>query len=153
MNICSPVARKTSEKPAAEQGAMGKLPSSVFDCNSVAATPNANGSAAVIFDSPTQTFAKLSSQITTLNVGQSTNGETADLENELLFIKSGVLEVTIKGISCRIRAGSLLYCGPNEKATLKNIGTAQAVFQSIRISTAHVNSELPRHLESEKDTK
>jgi quercetin dioxygenase-like cupin family protein len=134
LNICTPLIHTTPDKPAVEQAAPGKLPSSVFDCNSVPATPNATGSTAIIFDSATLTFPNLSSHITMLNTGQSTRTDLVDSGDELFFVKSGLLEVTINGISCRLKAGSLFYCAPNDKRTLKNTGPTSAAYQVIRVS-------------------
>ncbi len=141
INICSPLARSLPDSPAGEQGAIGKLPSTVFDCNGVPLAPNESGSTAKIFDSPTRTFAQLSCEITTLNAGQSTTGGTAAAESALCFIKAGQLDVAINGISCRTGENSFFYCGPGEQRTLKNIGSTPAMYQLIRIVPAPAKPE------------
>jgi glyoxylate utilization-related uncharacterized protein len=136
INICAPAARNVADRPAAEQKAPGKLPSTVLDCEHVPATPSATGSSATICDSPTLTFINLTSQITTLGAGQSTRVDTAAAENALFFVKSGLVEVGLNEVSYRTRAGSFFYCTPNEKLTFKNIGPTPAVFQLIRFTPA-----------------
>src|SRR5262245_26694673 len=81
MNICAPLARTLPQAPTAEIAAGGKLKSGVFDCNSVPKTSTATGSCAIVFDSPTLTFTRLRSQITTVDPGQSTGEETLESEN------------------------------------------------------------------------
>jgi XRE family transcriptional regulator, regulator of sulfur utilization len=141
INICSPLARSLPDSPLDEPNSTGKLPSTVFDCNSVPQAPNETGSIAKIFDSPTRTFAQLASEITTLNAGQSTTGGTAAAESALCFIQAGRLDVAINGISCRTGEGSFFYCGPREQRTLKNIGSTPAVYQLIRIVPAPAKPE------------
>ncbi len=98
----------------------------------MAATPTAGGSVATVCDSPTLTLKRLASQITTLSAGQRALGDTAEGESGLFFVKSGTVEVNIKGVASRLAAGSFFYCPSNEKVLLKNSGPTAAVYQTIR---------------------
>jgi quercetin dioxygenase-like cupin family protein len=121
------------DKPALEQAVPGMLPSSVIDCNSLPTTPTKTGSTINIINSPTLTFVSLGSHITTLNAGQSTRPEMVDAGDELFIVKSGQLEVTVNGVACRLKEGSFFYCAPNDKRTLRNIGTTPAAYQVIKV--------------------
>jgi quercetin dioxygenase-like cupin family protein len=133
INFYTDLVHSASGKSAAEQAVPGKLVSSVIDCNSLSATPTKAGSHTSVVSSPTLTFLALESHITTLNVGQSTAAEIVDSGDEFMVLKSGAVEVTVNGIADRMKEGSLLYWAPNDKRTLRNIGTTPASYQVIRV--------------------
>jgi quercetin dioxygenase-like cupin family protein len=124
-----------ADKPAAEQAVPGMLPSSVIDCNSLPATPTPTGSRVSVVHSPTLTFLALDSHITILNAGQSTQANMIDSGDEVVVLKSGQVEVTVNGIASRMNAGSLWYWVPNDKRTVRNIGTTPAIYQVIKVTS------------------
>jgi uncharacterized cupin superfamily protein len=119
--------------PASVQAVPGRLPSSIIDCNSLKSTPTQIGSHTDVIDSPTLTFVRLESHITTLDVGKATKTDNVDPGDELFILKEGTLEVRINGVTSRIGAGSLFYCAPNDKRTFTNIGTVPASYQVIKV--------------------
>ncbi len=136
MNFYTDLVHTTADKPAAEQAVPGKLPSGVIDCNSLPPTPTPTGSRVTVVNSPTLTFPMLGSHITTLNVGQTTMADMIDSGDELFIVKSGTLEVKVNGVTARMKEGSFFYCAPNDKRTLKNIGTTPASYHVIKILSA-----------------
>jgi quercetin dioxygenase-like cupin family protein len=136
INFVTDLSHATDAKSAVEQAVPGRLASSVIDCNSQPSTPTPTGSRVVCVNSPTLTFLALESHITTLNVGQSSALNMIDSNDEIIVIKSGQLEITVNGVASRMNAGSLLYWAPNDKRTLRNIGTAPASYQVIRVTSA-----------------
>jgi quercetin dioxygenase-like cupin family protein len=121
------------DKPAIEQGVPGKLPSSVIDCNSLPTAPTPTGSRVSVVSSPTLTFNALESHITTLNAGQSTAAAMVDPGDEFVVLKSGTVEVTVNGVAARLNEGSMFYWAPNDKRTIRNIGTTPATYQVIKV--------------------
>jgi quercetin dioxygenase-like cupin family protein len=136
INFVTDLSHATAAKSAAEQALPGKLASGVYDCNAQPSTPTPTGSRIVCVSSPTLTFLALESHITTLNAGQQTAPNIIDSNDEIVVIKSGQLEITVNGIASRMNAGSLLYWAPNDKRTLRNIGTTPASYQVIRVTSA-----------------
>jgi quercetin dioxygenase-like cupin family protein len=134
LNFVTDLSHSASAKSAAEQAVTGKLASSVIDCNRLPSTPS--GSRVVCVNSPTLTFLALESHITTLNVGQQTATNIIDSNDEIVVIKSGQVEVTVNGIASRMNEGSLLYWAPNDKRTLRNIGSTPTSYQVIRVTSA-----------------
>jgi mannose-6-phosphate isomerase-like protein (cupin superfamily) len=118
---------------AAEQAVPGMLPSSVIDCNSLPSAPTKTGSHVSVLDSPTLSFVRLESHITTLDADQSTLTDITDPGDELFILKAGEIEARVDGVSCRIKAGSFFYCAPNSKRTFRNIGTVPATYQVIKV--------------------
>jgi quercetin dioxygenase-like cupin family protein len=136
INFVTDLSHAASAKSAAEQAVPGKLASSVIDCNLLPSTPTPSGSRVVCVNSPTLTFLALESHITTLNVGQQTPANIIDANDEIVVIKSGQVEVTVNGIASRMNAGSLLYWAPNDKRTLRNVGSTPTSYQVIRVTSA-----------------
>jgi quercetin dioxygenase-like cupin family protein len=136
INFVTDLSHAATAKSAAEQAVPGKLASSVLDCNHLPTTPTPTGSRVVCVNSPTLTFLGLESHITTLNAGQQTAANIIDANDEIVVIKSGQVEVTVNGIASRMNAGSLLYWAPNDKRTLRNIGTTPTSYQVIRVTSA-----------------
>ena len=89
-------------------------------------------------NSPTLTFLALESHITTLNPGQSTAPDMIDPGDEFVVIKSGSVEVTVNGVASRMHAGSMLYWAPNDKRSLRNIGTTPASYQVIKVTLRQI---------------
>ena len=136
INFVTDLSHSTSAKSAAEQAVPGKLASSVIDCNTQPSTPTPAGSRIVCVNSPTLTFLALESHITTLNPGQQSAPNIIDPNDEIVVIKSGQVEVTVNGIASRMNAGSLLYWAPNDKRTLRNIGSVPTSYQVFRVTSA-----------------
>jgi len=136
VNFVTDLVHTVADKPAVEQAVAGKLPSSVIDCESLPSTPTPSGSRIYVVNSPTLTFLSLGSHITTLNAGQSTLPDIVDSGDELFVVKSGAIEARVNGITCRLKAGSLFYCAPNDKRTFKNLGATPASYQVIKVVSA-----------------
>ena len=136
INFVTDLSHAESAKSAKEQAVPGKLASSVIDCDRQPSTPTPSGSRIVCVNSPTLTFLALESHITTLNVGQQTAANIIDANDEIVVIKSGQVEITVNGIASRMNQGSLLYWAPNDKRTLRNIGSTPASYQVIRVTSA-----------------
>lgn len=136
INFVTDLSHSASAKSAAEQAVPGKLASFVMDCNGLPSTPTPSGSRVVCVNSPTLTFLALESHITTLNVGQQTTANIIDSNDEIAIIRSGQVEVTVNGIASRMNEGSLLYWVPNDKRTLRNIGSTPTSYQVIRATSA-----------------
>ncbi len=131
ITFCTAAIHTVRDQPAAEWAPPGTLSSQVFDCGSI--PPPAGGGHKTIVDSPTLTFLEFESHISTLKPGASTTPRNRDPGDELFIIKSGVLEVTLKGISSRMSAGSFYYVAPNDERTMKNIGTQPCSYQVIKV--------------------
>lgn len=50
------------------------------------------------------------------------------MHEEAMFIKEGMLEVTIAGKASRIGPGSVVYVNSNDEHGLKNVGDAAATY-------------------------
>jgi quercetin dioxygenase-like cupin family protein len=131
INFCTDVVHTTRDQAAAEWAPPAMLTSRVVDCDSIPFP--ANGGHREVFDSPTVTFLRLESHISTLSPGKSTTPRSRDPGDELFFVKSGLLEATLNGVACRLGPGSFYYVAPNDERTMRNIGTEPCSYQVIKV--------------------
>jgi len=136
INFATDLVHTVPNQPASEQAVSGKLPSSVIDCDRLPVTATPMGGTVTVLNSPTLTFLHLGSHITTLNVGQSSKPDIIDNGDELFILKTGTLEASVNGVTARLKEGSFFYCAPNDKRTLRNIGTVPASYQVIKVISA-----------------
>jgi quercetin dioxygenase-like cupin family protein len=131
INFYTGAVHSVRDQPAAEWAPHGTLPSCVVDCDSLPAS--SHGGHKTVVDSPTVTFLRLESHISTLASGASTSPRGRDPGDELFIVKSGVLEATLDGVACRLGAGSLYYVAPNAERTMRNFGTEPCSYQVIKV--------------------
>lgn len=137
INFVTDRIRSVPDRPAFAQAVPGLQASEVIDCNHAATTPTDTGSRANLVDRPTLTFKRFVLHITTLNEGQRTKPAMLDEGNELFIVRSGSLEATVNGISCRLREGSFFYCAPNDRRALRNVGKGPASYLVLKVVSDH----------------
>ena len=128
VNFYTDAVHAMPDQAAAARSVPGMLPSSVFDCATMPATPTAFGTHANVIDSPTLTFLRLESHVTTLRPGSGTPANSRDPGDELFIVKSGAIEATINGATRRVEAGSCFYVAPNDRRSFRNAGADAAVY-------------------------
>ena len=142
INFTTGAVHAVLDQPAATRALPGMLPSCVLDCDRLPATPTKIGYHSTVLDSPSITFAKLESHITTLDPGESTTPRNRDPGDELFVVKSGVVEATLNGITRRVGKGSLFYVAPNDERTMKNAGKDACSYQVIKVVSDRTPAKL-----------
>lgn len=112
------------------------MQSNAFDWNSVAAKPSEVGSVRQFFRSPTQTLDELECHVTTLNPGLQSHPPHQHLNEELVIIKEGNVEVLVNGEWKKLGPGSVVFNASNQLHALKNIGSTPAVYHVINWKSA-----------------
>jgi quercetin dioxygenase-like cupin family protein len=133
INFCTGAVHGVRDRAAAEWAPPGTLRSCIVDCDRLSAAPRRIGFHTELVDSPTITFARLESHITTLQPGQGTAPRNRDPGDELFVVKSGEVEATLNGLTHTARAGSLFYVAPNDERTMRNMGKAPCSYQVVKI--------------------
>jgi quercetin dioxygenase-like cupin family protein len=128
------------DRPADEWAPPGKLRSSVFDCESLPTKANKNGMHCSVVDSPTATFVEFESHLTTLNPGANT-GLLTDPADEVIVVKSGLVESYLRGITCRLGPGSFYFQAANDIHSMKNVGSVPATYQVFKWVVPDANSK------------
>lgn len=106
----------------------GKLVSTIYDWNKMAAATTANGMRRAVFDGPTATVDKLHCHITTLNPGQNSGEPRKHLQEEIIIVKEGTVEATVDGRTETASTGSVIFFAANAVTRLRNAGTGPATY-------------------------
>jgi quercetin dioxygenase-like cupin family protein len=110
-----------------------KLPSVVLDWSQVPSKPTAVGERRDFVDGPTATFANFECHATTLDAGEAPHGAHRHVDEEVIIVKEGVVEVTINGRAQHAGPGSLVFIASNDLHGLRNNSTARATYHVLRI--------------------
>ena len=132
INFRTAAVHTVRDQPAAEWAPKQMLPSCVVDCDRLP-PPEKPGAHQEVFDSPTLTFLRLESHVTTLGPGQGTSPRNRDPGDELFIVRSGALDVTLNSTTRHLVAGSLYYVAPNDERTMKNNGETPCSYQVIKV--------------------
>ncbi len=108
------------------------LPSGVYDWNALTVQPTKIGARRDVFDASTATLANLECHITTVNPGEAPHAPHRHVDEEMLFIKEGTVEVTINGVAHQAGPGSVVFFASNDLHGLRNVGATPATYFVLR---------------------
>ncbi len=111
------------------------LPSSVFGWSEVPARKTPVGSVRQFLRAPTATLDELELHVTTLEAGQTSHAPHKHLNEELVIVKEGTVEVLSLGEWKRLEAGSVVFNASNDLHALKNVGPGPATYHVINWSS------------------
>ena len=106
--------------------------STIFDWNTLAATPNQTGAVRKVVQQPTATLDELEIHITTLNPGATPHAPHQHPDEELLIVKEGTVESLNNGELKRLGPGSIIFQAANQLHAIKNVGTVPATYHVIK---------------------
>jgi quercetin dioxygenase-like cupin family protein len=107
----------------------------VFEWSSLQPVKIPNGERRQVFDGPTATVDKLHCHVTSLAAGQTSGAPRRHLEEEVLIVKEGQVEVHIDGRTQNAGAGSVLFFAAGAVTALRNIGDGPATYYVINYIT------------------
>jgi quercetin dioxygenase-like cupin family protein len=117
----------------AQEGAkVSLLASGVHAWDSLPVEKTANGERRAIFDSATATVDRLESHVTTLKAGLASHAAHRHPDEELVFVRDGVIEATINGVAQKAPAGSVIFFASNDLHGMRNAGEGQASYFVLR---------------------
>lgn len=129
---------KTQTAPAAraaDSAGPGVLRSAVYDWAKHKVTPTKNGERREFFNSPTVTCAKLSCHATTVKAREAAHGAHRHLDEEVVVVKEGLIEVAMNGTTYRGGPGSIFFFVSNDEHGMRNVGDTNATYYVIRVVT------------------
>jgi quercetin dioxygenase-like cupin family protein len=112
--------------------ATGKFGSGVFTWASLPVEKTANGERRAVFDSVTATVDRLETHITSIDVGKASHAAHRHPDEELIFVREGVVEATINGVAKLAPAGSVIFYGSNDLHGMRNAGDVPASYFVLR---------------------
>ena len=115
--------------PEAKPAVLG---SNVFAWDTFPVEKTAVGQRRAIFDSVTATVDRLESHVTTLLAGNASHAAHRHPDEELVFVREGVIEATINGVAKKAPAGSVIFFASNDLHGMRNVGDGQASYFVLR---------------------
>jgi XRE family transcriptional regulator, regulator of sulfur utilization len=111
------------------------LASKVFEWTALQAVPIPNGERRQVLDGPTATVDLLHVHVTTLAVGKASGEPVRHLQEEVLIVKEGDVEVSLDGTTQKAGPGSILFFAAGAVTSLRNVGTTPATYYVIYYKT------------------
>jgi quercetin dioxygenase-like cupin family protein len=129
---------------AAKSVTDGKLQSSVYEWTRLAAKPTSTGDRREFFNSPTVTCVNLSCHATTVRAHQASHASHRHVDEEIVIVKEGVVEVLLHDRTARGGPGSLFFFASNEEHGMRNAGDTPATYYVIRVVTEATPKAAPK---------
>jgi XRE family transcriptional regulator, regulator of sulfur utilization len=105
-----------------------------FDWDNMTVTKTDVGAIRNLVRQPTATLDELEMHITTLNPGLSSHPPHQHVNEELVIIKEGTVEVLSDGKWVRLGSGSVVFNASNSPHALRNVGSTPATYHVINWS-------------------
>ena len=83
-------------------------------------------------DSVTATVDRLETHVTTVDVGKASHAAHRHPDEELVFVREGVVEATINGVPRLAPAGSVIFFAANDLHGMRNAGEVPASYFVLR---------------------
>jgi mannose-6-phosphate isomerase-like protein (cupin superfamily) len=117
--------------------------STVIDTNSLPIETTAFGKRVSVFNGPTETLKNFESHITTVNPGQQAHAPHTHGNEEMLIVRDGTLEVTIKGHVYTAGPGTIIFYAPNDLHGTHNSGTVPVTYYVFSWMTDQTPATIP----------
>ena len=107
------------------------LGSTLFEWTAMKDQPTNVGSVRNVVRQPTATLAELEMHITTLKPGVASHDPHQHVNEELIIIREGTVEVFMDGTWKPTGPGSIVFNASNQLHTIRNVGTTPAMYHVI----------------------
>ncbi len=117
---------------AQQTTAPAPLRSAVYAWDSLPVEKTASGERRAVFDGSTATVDRLETHVTTVDAGKAAHAAHKHPDEELVFVREGVIEATINGVAQRAPAGSVIFFASNDLHGMRNGGDVPASYFVLR---------------------
>jgi mannose-6-phosphate isomerase-like protein (cupin superfamily) len=118
-------------KPAKNTGS-GKILPLFIDWKDVKFVPSANGGRRGIMQQPTSFMKELEIHVTTLKEGLPSHSAHVHADEEIILLRKGFAEETIRGKAFNTGAGSIIFLTNDDLHGISNAGKAECEYYAIR---------------------
>jgi quercetin dioxygenase-like cupin family protein len=108
------------------------LSSGVYAWDSFPVEKTASGERRAVFDAATATVDRLETHVTTIDAGKASHAAHKHPDEELVYVREGVIEATINGVAKLAPAGSVIFFASNDLHGMRNAGDQQASYFVLR---------------------
>jgi len=120
-----------------------RLSSNVFAWESLPVEKTASGERRAVFDGVTATTDRLETHVTTVNAGAASHAAHRHPDEELVYVREGVIEATINGVTQRAPAGSVIFFASNDLHGMRNAGDGPASYFVLRWTSPGLEGPKP----------
>jgi quercetin dioxygenase-like cupin family protein len=111
----------------------------LFDWNKIEFKTTEKGGSRSIIRQQTSVLKELEIHVTTLNEGMTSHSAHSHPDEEIILVRKGFVEETIKGVPYRLGPGSIIFLSNDDPHNIRNAGEGQCEYYAIRWLT-----ELPK---------
>ena len=108
------------------------LASGVYAWETLPVEKTASGERRAVFDSATATTDRLETHVTTVNAGSASHAAHRHPDEELVFVREGLIEATINGVTHKAPAGSVIFFASYDLHGMRNAGEGEASYFVLR---------------------
>jgi len=123
---------QADNKAATAEARPALLASGVHAWDSLPVEKTTSGERRAVFDSATATVDRLETHVTTLKAGSAPHAAHRHPDEELIYVREGVIEATINGVTHTAPAGSIIFYASNDLHGMRNAGNSQASYFVLR---------------------
>ena len=116
-------------------GGKKQVLSQVIDVAKLAVRPSDVGNRRDLFDGPTITLNNLEGHISVLNPGQNSHTPHQHVNEEMVIVMEGALDVYINGVVTRAEKGAIMFFSSNDWHGVSNPGTVPAMYYVLNWNT------------------
>lgn len=109
-------------------GASASMPSLALPFEKLPVKDNGKSASRQMFDGATHTGFHIDAHETQLQPGEAPHAPHHHVHEELIYVREGLMEVTISGKSQKLGPGSVAYVASNEEHGWRNIGTTKSAY-------------------------
>ena len=120
----------------AEHNATPTLRSAVYDFEKLPVKATKVGESRAILNGSTVTLKNLETHITSVKAHEAAHGAHRHVDEEVVLVREGTLEITINDQVYRATPGSICFFASNDLHGMKNVSDTQASYHVIRMVTA-----------------
>ena len=121
--------------PAAAAAAKKQVLSQVISVAQLARRDTGVGNRRDMFDGPTVTLDTLEGHISVLNPGQTSHAPHQHINEEVIILMEGALDVSINGKISKAEKGDVFFFSSNDWHSVNNTGTVPAMYYVLNWKT------------------
>jgi quercetin dioxygenase-like cupin family protein len=112
----------------------------IYDWDKIELKKTDKGGTRAILKMPTHSLMELEMHTTTLNEGMTSHAEHQHPDEEIILVRFGTVNESIKGKPNVLGPGSLIFLAPNDMHGIQNAGKGQCEYYAIRWITEKTES-------------
>jgi mannose-6-phosphate isomerase-like protein (cupin superfamily) len=141
LTLLAPALAAAQTAPPKQAAPKPKLTSKVYQFEDLPVKPNGENVGRAVFDGKTHADYPVELHMTELGPGMAPHAPHHHVNEEVLMLRYGQLDVMIEGVTSRATAGSVIYVNSNEEHGWKNPGPERAQYFVIALGPKNPSAQ------------